>query len=166
MPLNLTHEVAALDRLGVADLRLRFAALFGEPTRAGNKTWLIKRLAWRLQALAEGDLSERARRRAAELAQDADLRLTPPRPGTAAARRSTVDPPPPPPRPHDPRLPPVGTVLTRVYKGRTLHVTILSHGFECDGTVYTSLSATAKAVTGSHCNGFLFFGLPGRGRQP
>jgi len=40
MPLNLTHEVAALDRLGVADLRLRFAALFGEPTRAGNKTWL------------------------------------------------------------------------------------------------------------------------------
>jgi hypothetical protein len=41
-------------------------------------------LAWRLQALAEGDLSERTRRRAAELAQDADLRLTPPRPGTAA----------------------------------------------------------------------------------
>jgi hypothetical protein len=165
MPLNLTHEVAALDRLGVADLRLRFAALFGEPTRAGNKTWLIKRLAWRLQALAEGDLSERARRRAAELAQDADLRLTPPRPGTAAAQRSTVDPPPTPPRPPDPRLPPVGTVLTRVYKGRTLHVTILSHGFECDGTVYASLSATAKAVTGSHCNGFLFFGLPGRGGQ-
>jgi hypothetical protein len=166
MPLNLTYEVAALDRLGVADLRLRFAALFGEPTRAGNKTWLIKRLAWRLQALAEGDLSERARRRAAELAQHAGLRLTPPRPGTAAARRSAADRPPTPPRPHDPRLPPVGTVLTRAYKGRTLRVTILSHGFECDGTVYASLSATAKAVTGSHCNGFLFFGLPGRGGQP
>ena len=163
MPLNLTHEVAALDRLGVADLRLRFAALFGEPTRAGNKTWLIKRLAWRLQALAEGDLSERARRRAAELAQDSDLRLTPPRPGTPVPRPATAASPPP--RPHDPRLPPPGAVLTRVYKGRTLHVTVLPHGFECEGVVYTSLSATAKAVTGSHCNGFLFFGLPGRGGQ-
>src|SRR5207245_5931824 len=112
LSLSLTREAAALGRLGVVALRLRFADLFGEPTRAGNKTWLIKRLAWRLQALAEGDLSERARRRAAELAQDADLRLTPPRPGTAAARRCTVDPPPTPPRPHDPRLPPVGTVLT------------------------------------------------------
>src|SRR5262245_52381734 len=146
MTLNLTQEVAALERLGMADLRLRFAALFGEPTRAGNKTWLVKRLAWRLQALAEGDLSERARCRAAELAQDADLRLTTPRPGTAAARRSTIDPPPTPPRPHDPRLPPVGSVLTRVYKGRSLRVTVLAHGFECDGAVYASLSATAKAI--------------------
>src|SRR5882672_4301726 len=90
MPLNLTHEVAALDRLGVAELRRRFAALFGEPTRAGNKTWLIKRLAWRLQALAEGDLSERARRRAAELARDTDLRLT------APEASGSQDPPQPP----------------------------------------------------------------------
>ena len=164
MSLNLTREVAALGRLGVVELRSRFADLFGEPTRAGNKIWLIKRLAWRLQALAEGDLSERARRRAAELAQDADLRLTPPRPGTPVPRPATAAPPPP--RSHDPRLPPPGAVLTRVYKGRTLRVTVLPHGFECDGVVYASLSATAKAVTGSHCNGFLFFGLPGRGGQP
>jgi hypothetical protein len=52
--------------------------VFGEATRAGNKSWLIKRIAWRLQALAEGDLSERARQRAKELANDADLRLSPP----------------------------------------------------------------------------------------
>jgi Protein of unknown function (DUF2924) len=164
MPLNLDCEVAALGRLGVADLRIRFEELFGEPTRAGNKTWLIKRLAWRLQALAEGDLSARARRRAAELAQDADLRLTPPRSRTCAARPATATPTPP--RPADPRLPPPEAVLTRVYKGRTLHVTILPHGFECDGVVYASLSATAKAVTGSHCNGFLFFGLHGLGGHP
>src|SRR5947209_20593167 len=104
---DLTHERAALERQTITDLRARYAELFGEPTRAGNKTWLIKRLAWRLQALAEGDLSVRARRQAAELAQDADLRLTPPRPGTAAAQRSTADPPPTPPPPPDPRLPPV-----------------------------------------------------------
>src|SRR6202163_822474 len=79
MPVNVRLEVHALERLTIADLRERFAELFGEPTRATNRIWLIRRLAWRLQALAEGDLSERARRRAAELANDADLRLSPPR---------------------------------------------------------------------------------------
>ena len=57
----------------------------------------------------------------------------------------------------DERLPPPGTLLTRVYKGQTLQVRILLHGFEFNGVVYPSLSAVAKAITGSHCNGFLFF---------
>ncbi len=59
----------------------------------------------------------------------------------------------------DGRLPPPGTVLTRPYKGGTIQVQVLAHGFEYDGKVYRSLSAVAKAVTGSHCNGFLFFRL-------
>jgi hypothetical protein len=58
--MNLVQEVAALERLSVGQLRQRFAELFGEATLAGNRTWLLKRIAWRLQALAEGDLSERA----------------------------------------------------------------------------------------------------------
>ena len=78
MELNITNEVATLQRLTVGQLRQRFAELFGEATQASNRTWLVKRIAWRMQALAEGDLSERARRRAAELAHDADLRLNPP----------------------------------------------------------------------------------------
>src|SRR6476619_2697730 len=78
--MNVDQELAALPRLSVADLRCRYAQVFGETTRVGNKAWLVKRIAWRLQALAEGDLSERARRRAGELANDADLRLSPPRP--------------------------------------------------------------------------------------
>jgi len=61
------------------------SAVAGEPTGVTNKGWLCKRLAWRLQALAEGDLSERARRRASELACDADLRLLPPRRAIAVA---------------------------------------------------------------------------------
>jgi hypothetical protein len=67
--LNIVNEVATLQRLSVGQLRQRFAELFGETTKASNRTWLIKRIVWRLQALAEGDLSERARRRAAELAR-------------------------------------------------------------------------------------------------
>lgn len=75
MNLNVGKELAALQRLSDKELRERYAEAFGEGTNANNRTWLIKRIAWRLQAPAEGDLSERARRRAAELANDSDLGL-------------------------------------------------------------------------------------------
>ena len=154
MQLNIVNEVAALERMTIGQLRQRFAELFGEATLASNRAWLVKRIAWRLQALAEGDLSERARRRAAELARDADLRLNPPR------RQTTTTTPPEPvtvPTPVDHRLPPPGTILTRPYKGQLVQVQVLTDGFAYAGTVYASLSAVAKAVTGSHTNGFLFF---------
>ena len=155
MELNIVNEVATLQRLSVGQLRQRFAELFGETTKASNRTWLVKRIMWRMQALAEGDLSQRARRRAAELARDADLRLNPPQ------RKATTTPPPPEqvriPAPVDQRLPPPGTILTRPYKGQLVQVQVLTEGFAYAGRVHASLSAVAKAVTGSHTNGFLFF---------
>ena len=154
MELNILNEVAALQRLSIAQLRQRYAEVFGEATAAGNRTWLTKRIAWRMQALAEGDLSQRARRRAAELARDADLRLNPPRCKTAPAIPSE---PISVPTPIDPRLPPPGTILTRPYKGQQLHVQILHDGFAYAGRVYPSLSAVAKVITGTHTNGYHFF---------
>ena len=155
MELNITNEVATLQRLTVGQLRQRFAELFGEATQASNRTWLVKRIAWRMQALAEGDLSQRARQRAAELARDADLRLNPPQ------RKETPTTPPPEdvrvPTPVDHRLPPPGTILTRPYKGQLVQVQVLTDGFAYAGRVYASLSAVAKAITGSHTNGYHFF---------
>jgi hypothetical protein len=157
--LNLAKEVAAMKRLTISELRARYAEAFGEATNAANRAWLVKRIAWRLQALAEGDLSERARRRAEELARDADLRMSPPRETAVAGavpapeRTSTRSVP----FHSDARLPGPGTVLTRRYKGQVLQVRVLREGFEYDGQVYRSLSAVAKQITGSHCNGFLFF---------
>jgi hypothetical protein len=157
MHLNVAREVAALRKLTMRELRARYAEAFGETTNANNKAWLLKRIVWRLQANAEGDLSERARRRAAELANDADLRLSPPKLKDASAQEAvriaavsvaTGE-----------RLPPPGSVITRVYKGETLRVTVLADGLEFDGERYKSLSAVAKAITGQHCNGFLFFKL-------
>ena len=154
MELNIVSEMATLQRLSIGQLRQRFAELFGEVTAASNRTWLVKRIVWRLQALAEGDLSERARRRAAELARDADLRLNPPH-----SKTTTATPPQPVsvPASIDPRLPPPGTILTRPYKGQQLHVQVLKEGFAYAGTVYPSLSAVAKAITGTHTNGYHFF---------
>jgi len=62
MSLIIAREVAALNRMTVTELRARHIEVFGEATRSGNKDWLRKRIAWRIQANAEGGLSERARR--------------------------------------------------------------------------------------------------------
>src|ERR1700680_3111383 len=89
--MNLAPAPATLPDLSVAQLRSRYAEIFGEPTNAGHKGWLVKRIAWRLQANAEGDLSERARQRAVQLANDADLRWTPPNPPPSPASQAAVD---------------------------------------------------------------------------
>jgi hypothetical protein len=158
MTLNVGKELAALQRLTIKDLRAKYAEVFGDCTNAANRAWLVKRIAWRLQALAEGDLSERARRRAAELANDADLRLNPPKvkvgTETAGPTLTAVLP-----DKADHRLPLPGTVITRTYKGQTLQVKVLANGFEYAGEVYKSLSAVARAITNQHCNGYHFFRL-------
>lgn len=158
MTMNVGKEVAALQRMTVSELRRKYAEVFGEATRAGNKDWLVKRIAWRLQSLAEGDLSERARQRAAELANDADLRLTPPKPRRPSPE-VVVGPKQPVDLRGERRLPPPGTILVREYKGRRIEVLVLANGFKFEGEAYKSLSAVAKAVTGQHCNGYHFFRL-------
>ena len=97
-------STAALQRLTMHELRVRYAELFGETTAVKNRTWLLRRVAWRLQSLAEGDLSERARQRATELANDADLRTTVPRAERPAPAPECIQPLPMASRP-DPRLP-------------------------------------------------------------
>ena len=157
MSVNIAKEVAALGRLTVKDLRAKHVEVFGEATRSGNKDWLRKRIAWRIQANAHGDLSERARRRADELANDADLRTTAPKvtPDSQVAITTTAavafD--------HDSRLPMPGAILRRPYKGREVVVRVLPRGFEYEGEVYRTLSAVARAVTGTHWNGYHFFNL-------
>lgn len=162
MSMNVGREIAHLQKMTVKQLRARYVEVFSEETNAQNKAWLIKRIAWRIQAIQEGDLSERARQRATELARDADLRLNPPRIKAGRVPEPMV-------QTHvleleqDDRLPPPGTIITRKYKGDVLQVKVLPHGFEYDGEVYPSLSAVAKTITGSHCNGYHFFRLRGRG---
>ena len=161
MKASITKEIRALGRLTTGELRERYRELFGEESRSHNKRYLERRIAWQLQARAEGGLSERALRRAEELADDSYLRTRAPKgvtnlisPGNGdhtAIRPFSPSP--------DRRLPMPGAVLTREYKGDRVSVTVLDRGFEFDGDVYRSLTAVAKAVTGSHWNGYHFFGL-------
>lgn len=155
--LDINAEVAAMQRLTAGQLQEKYAEVCGEPARSRHRQWLIRRIAWRLQALAEGDLSERARRRAAELANDADARVTPPKSVTIDIRPERTGEP----QQVDSRLPNPGTTLVRIYKGNQITVHIKEDGFEYAGEHYKSLSAVAKAITGSHTNGFRFFKLGG-----
>jgi hypothetical protein len=160
------REIENLRRLTVGGLRGRYREVFGEDSRSNHKDFLFRRIAWRLQAIAEGDLSERARRRALEIANDADLRIRAPKtlgaPDKNAACRTVVTPID---GKRDCRLPKPGTLLTREFKGQTFVVTTLADGFEYEGRKYKSLSAIATKITGTRWNGFLFFGLNGGGQR-
>lgn len=163
---TLSIQIQTLEHMTPAGLRRRYAEVFGEACRSNNRRWLVRRIAWRLQSNAEGGLSDRAKRRAAELARDEDLRLRPPTdrgPQLGAGLRTvsgTLIPR------VDTRVPVAGTVLTKSYRGVEHRVLVLPNGFEHDGRVYRSLSAVAHAISGSHWNGYLFFGLTKRGERP
>ncbi len=164
MSVNVTRELAALERLTTRDLRDRYEQEFGEACLSNHRTWLIKRILWRMQANAEGDLSERARQRATEIANDADLRVKAPPKRTptpaapaAAVKTAAVS------FSGDSRLPLPGTLLTREYRGRLVQVTVMPNGFEWEGQIYKSLTAVANAVTGTHTSGYLFFRLESKG---
>ncbi len=133
-------ELTDLGQMQVSELHDRYMRLFRETPRSRNRQWLIRKIAWRIQSLAEGGLNERARQRAAELAVGADVRVMPPR-GAASesAGKSTrtiegkmlrkPD------RQNDFRLPSQGTSLIRDYKGQQIEVRVISEGFEFAGVI-------------------------------
>lgn len=157
--MNMVKALAALKDMTATELRRKHLEVFGEPSKSGNKEYMVKRIAWRIQMQAEGGLSARALARAQSLENEADLRMNPPRPAEAAMP------------PHvvgkikvDPRLPMPGSLLTREYKGQKVLVRVLPKGFECEGEVYRSLTALVQTITGTHWNGYDFFGMPRKAR--
>src|ERR1700693_4477419 len=153
------REIESLRRASMADLRRKYQEVFLEETRCRHREHVFRRIAWRLQAIAEGDLSQRARERAQQIAQDGDLRINAPRDFfslggelvEATGDRKRREP--------DRRLPLPGALLTRKWKGRTVLVEVLAKGFRYENRQYSSLSAIAVAISGTRWNGLAFFGL-------
>lgn len=163
---SIAAQVVALTHLNVAQLREKWQEVFGEPTSQRHKQYMVKRIAWEIQRRDSGqELSPEAIKRLDEL-QD-EFRNSPPTEWFRGAKHNR------PPRQTSPgrrapvraaRSPVVGSVLTRDYKGQRIAVTARGpREFEWNGEIYTSLSAVAKAVTGSHCSGNAFFGLKKKG---
>jgi hypothetical protein len=138
---DILNEIRKLRRMKDEELRKRYLAAFGEepPKRRGHG-WLWKRLAWRLQADAVGE------------------------PAPVVTKTVAKKKPAPRRKPQKPDLPLPGTTLVRNWRGKNLELRVLEDGFELDGVVHRTLSAAAKAVTGAHWNGKLFWGLTTRKR--
>ena len=164
---SVTAQIQVLQRMTVGELKAKWRELYGEDSRSNNRVYLWRRLAWRVQELAYGGLSERAKARIEELNRDGDLRMIPPHNWQPPTNGNGDQPNPQnQQRPlRDPRLPRPGATLTRRYRGHEIRVTVLEEGFEFEGHHYASLSALAREVTGQRWNGLLFFGLTKRERK-
>ena len=129
-------EVEKLLTLGKDDLRVRWSTLFGKtPPPALTKDLLGRMIAWRIQEQFYGGHDK------------ATLKLL-----DGLARGKVAKPA------AGPKLRP-GTVLVREHGGMRHTVTVTSDGFVWQDRTYLSLSAVARAVTGTPWNGRRFFGL-------
>ncbi len=129
---SIPQEIAELRAMAVPELVDRYEQLLGKPPRVKHREWLWRRIAWKIQEQRFGGLSEVAKRRVDELIAELDLPL-----GRGRTVREKIG------RRGDP---PLGTTLTRVWKGHEIHATRTEEGWECGGVPYRSLSAVAKAV--------------------
>lgn len=152
---SIANEIAELRGLEVPELVDRYRAAFGTEPRVRHREWLWKRIAWKIQEQRFGGLSGTAKRRLDELIADLDLPLGESQRTVSGALNGRR-------RPSDP---PLGTTFARTWRGREIRATAVDGGWECEGVVHRSLSAVAKAVTGSHWNGRLFFGLTARSKS-
>jgi hypothetical protein len=163
---TIAAQIMELKTLTVRQLREKYLEVFGEPTKSGHKDYLFRKIAWKIQEKEYGGLSERAKRRALEIADESDLRTRPPRGygkmleeqlarGNLGSSPADVQGE----MALDPRLPAIGAVLTKEYKGLSINVLVRGpRQFEWEGRLYNSLSAIAKEVTGTNYNGYAFFG--------
>lgn len=147
-------EIARLPGLGLDDLRERWRRLFDEEPPSYGRRFLVERLAYRMQELELGGLSDETRRRMDALLEEAGCDEMGRR--TRGKKNGR--------RPAEQALLP-GTLITREWRGERYEVSVLPRGFEYQGRPYRSLSAIAREITGGHWNGRLFFGVGPR-RKP
>ncbi len=140
MTKTLPERISELETLSTAELRARWEQAIRRPTpKWASRDLLLRTLAYHVQEQAEGGLKRATRRRLAKLA------------GLNGENREPISPP-------ILQLKP-GSRLIREWRGEVHRVTVLAKGFDWRGNRYASLSQIARAITGAHWSGPLFFGL-------
>jgi len=144
-------EVSALNDKPLKDLKEKYQKLYGpKKVVPVNRTFLVKRIVYKLQEQKHGGLSQAAKDKADALIKKHDpVNNKSAKSKNGDSKKAN----------RDPRLPIPGTVIAKTYKGKKFEVKVLEKGFEFKGKPYRSLSAIAKDITGNIWNGFLFFGL-------
>ena len=134
-------RVVALKTTPIGELKQLWRDLFDTEPPAYNRRFLENRLAYRLQELAHGGLKTSTVKRLEQMGEQLDG-------GKAKVRSRRVD-----------DRPIAGTKLIREWQGTAYEVIVQAGYFEFQGQRYQSLSAIAKAITGTVWNGWAFFGL-------
>ncbi|WP_347312026.1 DUF2924 domain-containing protein [Defluviimonas sp. SAOS-178_SWC] len=145
-----THDpiparLAALKTMPTTELKAQWRELFDSEPPPFNRRYLESRLAYRIQELAYGGLKPETIRRLERLGEELDG-------GDRRKSRMRAD-----------TMPITGTRLLREWQGVEHAVTVTTDGFEWQGRPYRSLSAIARAITGTRWNGWVFFGLKRQG---
>ncbi len=152
---TIAKEIMELRELEVAELALRYEEVFGKSPRIKRREWLWRRIGWKIQENHFGGLSVVAKQRLEELISEIDLQLGESQSTVSRGFRKS----------RKPGEPAIGTTLLREWRGRQIEVRVVEEGYEFEHVLFRSLSALAKAVTGTHWNGRLFFGLTKRKRR-
>jgi len=137
-------RLAGIRQASTAEVRALWRQIYGTEPPLYNRRFLESRLAFRLQELAYGGLKPETIERLEALGEDLDG-------GNITRRRVRTD-----------RKPVVGTKLIREWEGTEHTVTVLRDGYEWQGRPFRSISAVARAITGTRWNGWIFFGLANR----
>ncbi len=152
---DITGQLEKLKTAEIAELTALYRQLHGDKAVPGNRTFLIRQLAYRIQEQASRELSPPVKDKIRELIRTYDpINRTIIRSSTGTTETG-----------RDIRLPTPGSFITKTYKGKRVDVKVLEKGFEYQSVVYSNLSAVAKAITGAHWNGFVFFGVKNNGRK-
>ena len=170
------ERIEKLAHMTVRELQAEYVSVFGSAPQTSHKQNLYRRIAWEIQAQAEGRrVSEEARQYAMKLAEGTELyrRVADGLKKREAAQRQEggivpeATPTPPAMTPtRDPRLPEAGSFLIRKHGSKLFKVKVLESGFVYDNKSYKTLSAVAKRITGKNTNGFLFFALGTKPSRP
>jgi hypothetical protein len=145
---SVVAQLTALRKMSVVELKQRWETLFGTPAPNNSRSYLEVRLGNRIQELMLGGLSRDTRRVLDLLVKELEGKNI---------RKAIMT---------DPRKPIPGTRLLREWDGAEHSVTVLRDGFDWQGRKFKSLSAVARAITGTQWNGYRFFGLREAGRDP
>ncbi len=158
IPLQIKLTIQSLMVMRIDELRAKFFELYQYQSNSCNRNFLERKIAWKIQAIHFGDISESSRNTAHEIAKQTAL-------STRKIHQSkgvsldmlgkvvNVN------LSRDSRLPLPGAIITKIHNGKQLVVKVLEKGFEFEDKKYKSLSAIAREVMGSNWNGYKFFGL-------
>ena len=132
---NVRNELLEIQQMTEAQLREKWVALYGKKPPNFSEPFLRRRLAYRVQELAYGGVTEPTLQKIREV----QVKSARKKPSKVNLR--------------------VGTIICRVWHRRRYDVTVMPDGFEWDGQIYPTLSAIASKISGTNRNGLEFFGI-------